>query len=101
IGDEAFASLYGKPLPPASRLPGEPLTLNSSLAEFGKTKTGAGVLAGMRQMAGPGGGEGDESFARMFERMFAEMPLRSLAMFGQGAFGPEQLAKLLEEANAE
>jgi beta-glucosidase len=100
IGEEAFASLYGKTLPPSSRLPGEPLTLNSTLAEFGKTQTGAGVLAGLRQqMAGLGGG--DDSFVRMFERMLGEIPLRALPMFSRGAPGPEQIEKLLEAANAE
>jgi beta-glucosidase len=105
ISKEAFESLYGRALPPSSRLPGEPLTANSTRAEFAKTQTGAGVLAGMRQGMGSAGvgadGGGDESFGRMFERMFAEMPLRSLAMFSQGALGPEQVTKMLEAANAE
>jgi beta-glucosidase len=95
----SFEELYGRTLPPSSRLPGEPLTANSTLAEFGKTQTGAGVLAGMKnQMAGSGG---DGTFDRMFDRMFGEMPLRALGMFSQGALGPEQIQNLLAAANAE
>jgi beta-glucosidase len=97
---EAFEGLYGKALPPSARLPGEPLTTNSTLAEFGKTKTGAGVIAMMQQqMAGQIGGDG--SFDRMFERMLGDMPLRSIGMFSQGALGPEQIQNLLAAANAE
>lgn len=100
ISGDAFEKLYGSKLPPASRLPGEPLTANSTLAEFGKTKAGAGLLATMqRQMAGGGGGDG--SFDRMFGRMLAEMPLRSLGMFSQGVLGSEQIHNLIAAANAE
>jgi beta-glucosidase len=102
ISGEAFERLYGRALPPSAKLPNEPLTADSTLAEFGKTKTGAGLLSGMWQMMGPGGGDGgDGSFGRMFERMFGEMPLRALAMFNHGAMSPEQIEKLLEAANAE
>ena len=102
ISAEDFEALYGSPLPPAGRLPGEAYTVNSTLGEIAKTKAGAALMAQMqRQMAGLLGAGGDGSMGLMFEKMMGDMPVRSLAMFSGGAMGPEQIGGILDAINAE
>ena len=111
VPDEAFAVLYGRPLPPSSRQPGEPLTVNSTLSEIAATGIGAAFLAQIQQQmagmtgGGSGGGRdsgaGDETMARMIQHMMSELPLRALVTFSQGVLSHDQIAGLLAAMNAE
>ena len=104
ISAEDFAQVYGKELPPPNSREGEPYTINSTLGEIAKTKTGAQLIAQMQQqmtaMVG-GNGDLDDGMARMFERMMGEMPVRSLTMFSQGAIGSVQIQEILSAINKE
>jgi beta-glucosidase len=75
VSDLSFTALYGKPLPPSERLPGEKFTVNSSLRDFQDHPIGQKLSEMMhRHLAGMVEG----SVSDMFAIMFAEMPLRSL-----------------------
>lgn len=106
ISAEAFAALYGSPLPPANRRIGEAYTDSSTLGEIAETRAGAAMLQQMqRQMAGLLGGkasaDGDDSMVLMFRKMMGDMPVRALAMFSGGAMGPAQVQGMLNAINAE
>ena len=113
IPDEDFEALYGRPLPPSSRKPGEPFTMNSTLSEIATTRTGTAFLAQVQQqMAGMTGlgqaadsgraaAAGDETMVRMMQHMMSELPLRALVTFSQGALDFEYLSGLLAAMNAE
>jgi beta-glucosidase len=97
-----FEALYGEPLPPDHRLPGEPFTINNTLKDIGGHPVGKAlrdsVLAGMGQAFGAQGGE-DDSMARMFEAMLGDMPLRGLVMMSQGQLTRDQLDRILAAVN--
>jgi beta-glucosidase len=101
IPDADFAALYGGPLPPDHRLPGEPFTVNNTLNDIKDHPAGKAfqdsVMAGITQAFG---GDGDATMARMFEAMLGDMPLRGLVMMSQGQLTREQLDSLLAALNA-
>jgi beta-glucosidase len=75
IPDSSFTALYGKPLPPSERLPGEKFTINSRFRDIQDHPAGQKLSVMMhRHLADMGEG----SVTDMFAAMFAEMPLRSL-----------------------
>ncbi|MDR3146363.1 MAG: glycoside hydrolase family 3 C-terminal domain-containing protein [Treponema sp.] len=102
ISGADFEALYGGPLPPDHRLPGEAFTINNTLNDIGDHPAGKAfrdsVLAGIGQAFGAKD-EGDESMARMFEAMLGDMPLRGLVMMSQGQLGHEQLSQILAALN--
>lgn len=103
VSEEDFAKLYGKQLPPAYRQPEDTYHCNSTLGEIAQTQTGAGFIAKMQeQMADLAGDMDDEDgMGLMFQRMMSEMPIRSLAMFSQGAMGPEEINAIIIQMNKE
>ncbi|MDR3174844.1 MAG: glycoside hydrolase family 3 C-terminal domain-containing protein, partial [Treponema sp.] len=44
ISGASFEAVYGRPLPPAERLPGEPFTLNSTIGDIKDTPAGQALL---------------------------------------------------------
>lgn len=107
VPDEAFEALYGRPLPPSSRKPGEPFTVNSTLSEIATTRAGAAFLMQVQQLmagmtgSGQAASAADETMARMIQHMMSELPLRALVTFSQGALSHDQIARLLAAMNAE
>jgi beta-glucosidase len=99
VSGESFAALYGRPLPPADRLPGEPFTINSTIRDIKDTPPGQALLqqiiAGMEKTLGPGGGE----LRPMIDRMMMDMPLRALSMFNPEGMPPEVLEGILGALN--
>ncbi|HCL04406.1 MAG TPA: glycosyl hydrolase [Lachnoclostridium phytofermentans] len=99
-----FEILYGRELPAATRVSGEPFTINSTLGEIAKTQVGSALIMQMKQqMASMTGGveNSDDGMERMFERMMGEMPIRSLSMFSQGTMGSAQIQGILDSINQE
>lgn len=97
-----FEKLYGKTLPCSERMPGDPYTENSTLGEIAQTPAGSALIGQMQQQmaAMTGGAENTEDgIGLMFERMMADMPLRSLTMFSQGAMGSKNIQELLTALN--
>jgi beta-glucosidase len=97
-----FEALYGGPLPPDHRLPGEPFTINNTLKDIGDHPAGKAlrdsVLAGIGQAFGAQGGEKD-SMSRMVEAMLGDMPLRGLMMMSQGQLTGDQQDRILAAVN--
>jgi len=98
VPDAAFAAVYGGPLPPAERRPGEPFTVNSTLGEIKDHPLGRQLIEMARgQMAAFASGGGD--VAAMLDAMFQDMPLRSLGMMSGGQFSGDQIDALLAGLN--
>jgi beta-glucosidase len=97
VPDASFAALYGKPLPPSERQPGEPFTLNSTLEEIKDHPIGQKLLAEFRQQMQAMSGDG--GIGDMLNAMLAEMPLRSLGMFAGDKMPPEMLEALVDGLN--
>ncbi|MDR2516623.1 MAG: fibronectin type III-like domain-contianing protein, partial [Spirochaetaceae bacterium] len=84
IGDRAFEAVYGRPLPPSARLPGEPYTINTTLSEIQDTKLGRYILAeAEKNIAQTFGGEAAGDMRLMVEKMLGDLPLRGLGMMGE------------------
>ena len=76
--------MYGRPLPPSARLPGEPYTINTTLAEIQDTKLGRYILAeAEKNIAQTFGGESAGDMRLMVEKMLGDLPLRGLGMMGE------------------
>jgi hypothetical protein len=100
VPDASFAALYGKPLPPAERQPGEPFTLNSTLEEIKDHPIGQKLLeAAKQQMSAMAGDGGEGGIGDMLNAMLGEMPLRSLGMFAGDKMPPEMLEALVDGLN--
>lgn len=101
IDKDAFEAVYGKPLEPIDGNPSEPYTMNTPLADIASTQAGAAFISTIKeQMTSMVGGE-DDSISYMMEKMFAEMPLRSIALFAGDKMSEKQLQKILTSANME
>ena len=106
IPDADFAALYGAPLPPSRRTPGERFTLNDTLNDIkehpaGKQFCDAVVEGLLKAPGGMGNAGAGEDIRRMFEAMFADMPLRALMLMSGGQVGQEQLSGLLGALNGD
>jgi beta-glucosidase len=99
VSDASFTALYGRSLPPADRLPGEPYTANSALRDIQDTPPGQALLqriaAGREKALGNGNGDIDP----MIDRMVMDMPLRSLHMFIPGGMPPGALEEIINTLN--
>ncbi|MCY3839565.1 MAG: glycoside hydrolase family 3 C-terminal domain-containing protein, partial [Gammaproteobacteria bacterium] len=82
VGDEAFASMLGKPVP-ASEGP-QPFHLNSTLSEIAATRLGRSVAKAVKARFFKRMGGGDPATRKMIEHLVDEMPLRSLVLFFGG-----------------
>jgi beta-glucosidase len=98
VSDASFEALYGRPLPPAERLPGEPFTLNSTIGDIKDTPPGQALLqqisAGVEKTFGAGDG-----VRLMIDRMIMDMPLRTLNMMAPGGMPPGALEGILNALN--
>lgn len=99
--DEAtFAAALGRPVPPPD--PVTPFHRSTTVAELGATRRGRlvqrALLAQARRQAAELGG-GDEASRRMFEAVFAELPLRTIAVFSGGRFSLPAVDRLLAALN--
>jgi len=88
FSESDFSALYGKPLPPQERLPGEAYTVNSTLGDIKHTPIGARILQEAAKKASESLGLGGEDVKRMVDAMLMDMPLRALGMMGGGAMPP-------------
>jgi beta-glucosidase len=95
----SFEAVYGRPLPPSERLPGEPFTLNSTIGDIKDTPAGQALLQqiteGVEKTFGAGGGD----MRPMIDRMIMEMPLRTLNMMTPGGMPPGMLEGILKALN--
>jgi beta-glucosidase len=90
FSDADFTALYGKVIPPAERLPGEPYTVNTPLGDIKDTPIGAKVMAGaLKQAADMLGGAEDKTTVAMIEAVLNEMPLRGFGMMSGGELPPD------------
>jgi beta-glucosidase len=100
VSGPSFQALYGRPPPPAERLPGEPYTLNSTLRDIKDTPPGQALLqqiaAGVEKAFGAGN---DDDIRSMVDRMLMDMPLRTLNMFNPGGMPPGALEGIIKALN--
>ncbi len=98
VPDEAFAALYGGPLPPRQMQPGEPHTVNSTLREIQNRWLGRRLAAIVRKKAA--GMFGDETDMHlMVSNVINDAPLRMMLMAGNGMVTPRMLAGLVDLLN--
>ncbi|MDR2655250.1 MAG: glycoside hydrolase family 3 C-terminal domain-containing protein [Oscillospiraceae bacterium] len=92
--EKDFAEIYGRPLPPPERGPGEAFTVNDTLDDIKDTALGKKIIAVIQSEAKKMlGGMGDDITA-MANAMLMEMPLRGISMMSGGAL-PQDFAQLL------
>jgi beta-glucosidase len=101
VSDASFQALYGRPLPPAARLPGEPFSINSTLGDIKDTPPGQALLQQIAAGLEKTFGAGDNNIRPMIDRMLMDMPLRSLSMFNPEGMPPGALAGIVTALNGE
>ena len=109
VPDADFIAVFGHPLPPAHRLPGEEYTINSTLGEIKDTSIGKNLYRQVIQQVSKSGmlsgdeddapGESAEMMSRMVEAMINDMPLRALLMLGGGSVSENQLLGMVDMMN--
>ena len=100
IPDAEFAALYGKPLPPAQRLPGEPFTANSTMSEIQDTFAGRVILAQIHKQAKKLMGDTpSEDVQDIIDASILDMPLRSMMLFGGDRVPPRMVEGMVDMAN--
>jgi len=83
ISDASFEALYGQKLPSSKWKAGQ-IDLNSTVGDIRHTEIGKKLDAYIfQQISESFGGENSSDLRLMFEKMLAEMPLRSLPMFAR------------------
>ena len=97
-GDEAVEALLGHPVP--TPIPVRPFTRNSTLEELATTAVGKPMLKLVRAVVARTTGGGDEGgLAVMVDRALGELPLRNLAVMGQGKVSMRTIDRLIALAN--
>lgn len=99
--DAAFAAALGRPVPEPT--PAFPFHRDTTVDGLGVTGRGWLVRALLRRQArrqAAALADGDEASARMFEAVFAELPLRTVVTFSEGRFTLAALDRLLAVLNA-
>jgi beta-glucosidase len=99
ISDSSFEALYGRPLPPAEHLPGEPFTLNSTIQDIKDTPAGQALLQQITAGIEKTFGADNDGLRPMIDRMIMEMPLRTLNMMTPGGMPPGALEDILNTLN--
>jgi beta-glucosidase len=101
VSDASLTALYGRPLPPSERQPGDPFTLNSTMFDIKDTQIGQGLLAQLKQGFAEafGAGSGPDDMSRIIERMMLDMPLRTLSMLSQGQLPPQAIDGIVDVLN--
>jgi beta-glucosidase len=99
ISDASFEALYGRPLPPSERLPGEPFTLNSTIQDIKDSPAGQALLRQIAEGVEKNFGPGNSELRPMIDRMIMEMPLRTLNMMTPGGLPPGALEGILGALN--
>ncbi|MDR3139510.1 MAG: glycosyl hydrolase, partial [Treponema sp.] len=92
-------AVYGRPLPPAERLPGEPFTLNSTIGDIKDTPAGQALLQKIAEGVEKTFGAGNSDIRPMIDRMIMGMPLRTLNMMTPGGMPPGALEGILKALN--
>ncbi|MDR0641752.1 MAG: glycoside hydrolase family 3 C-terminal domain-containing protein, partial [Treponema sp.] len=69
IPGSSFEALYGRPLPPAERLPGEPFTINSTIRDIKDTPAGQALLRQILEGVEKTFGAGNADLRPMIDRM--------------------------------
>ncbi|MDR2177237.1 MAG: glycoside hydrolase family 3 C-terminal domain-containing protein [Treponema sp.] len=100
IPPASFEAVYGRGLPPAERLPGEPFTLNSTIQDIKDTPAGQALLQQIVSGVENTFGAGNEDMRPMIDRMIMEMPLRTLNMMTPGGMPPGALEGILAALNS-
>ena len=90
VNDSEFEALLGRPIPPATRLPGEKYDLNTTLGEIQHTKIGQKVIAQVGQFAEKASAA-DPNIGNMLKSIILDTTLRSLVAMGGDSF-PENMA---------
>jgi beta-glucosidase len=100
ISTEQFQELYGQPLPPSERAPGEPFTINSTLSDIKDTRAGKMMIGQIQKQAqGILGDNIEDDLQAIVEASVMEMPLRSLAMFSGGMVSKAMIEGIVDMAN--
>jgi beta-glucosidase len=94
FSDKDFTALYGRPLPPADRLPDEPYTVNDTLRDIRHTTIGKKIIETATKQASEAFGVGGEDVGRMVDAMLLDMPIRAIGSMGGGMVPPD-FAELL------
>jgi beta-glucosidase len=100
IPGASFEALYGRPLPPAKRLPGEVFTINSTIRDIENTPPGQALLQQIRAGVEKAFGAGNDDIRPMIDRMLMDMPLRTLSMFNPGGMPPGALEGIVNALNS-
>ncbi|MDR1971259.1 MAG: glycoside hydrolase family 3 C-terminal domain-containing protein [Treponema sp.] len=99
VSDSSFEALYGRPLPPSERVPGEPFSINSTLDDIKDTPEGQAliqqIIAGIEESFG----KGNTDLRQMVDRMLMDMPLRAVGMMSGGKMPPQMIAGIVEALN--
>jgi beta-glucosidase len=99
IGKASFEAVYGRPLPPSGRLPGEPFTINSTIGDIRDTPPGKALLEQITAGVEKTFGAGNDGIRPMIDRMIMDMPLRTLGMMTPGGMPPGALENILKSLN--
>ncbi|MDR2747919.1 MAG: glycoside hydrolase family 3 C-terminal domain-containing protein [Treponema sp.] len=95
----SFEALYGRPLPPMERLPGEPFTCNSTIGDIKDTPPGQALLQQIAAGVEKTFGAGSSDIRPMIDRMIMDMPLRTLSMMTPGGMPPGAIEGILAALN--
>jgi len=98
IGDASFEALYGRKLPSSAREAGK-IDRNSTVAEVRHIDTWKKLEAYFFKKIPEAFGESAGDVRAMFESMLADMPLRTLGMFGGGIVTPAVIETLVDALN--
>lgn len=98
IPDEAFAALYGEPLPAREMQPDQAHTVNSTMREIRNRWLGR-LLAGVTAKQAKDLFGKDTNMRLMVEAMLIDAPLRMLLMSGMAAITPRRLEGLVDLLN--
>jgi beta-glucosidase len=93
----AFEALLGRDLPQTDGDP--PFSKNSTLSDIKAAPGGEDIVAEITQNLGSPFGGGGSDIQRMFDAMFADMPLRILPMLTQGRIHPRMVEEIIVRLN--
>ena len=101
IPDEQFAALLGRPLPQRERGKDEPFDDNATFGEIQVKWIGRVFSKQVKKKAAEKLGNSVDDVKTMLDRMFNDMPLRSLRMLAGGDMPPQLIEGLLTALNGQ
>jgi len=99
VSDEEFAAVLGRPLPQRNRNKNEPFDQNSTLGDIREKWIGRVFAKRVEQEAIKTLSTMSDDIITMFERMFNEMPLRSIRMMAGDKMPPQLVEGLVAVLN--